>query len=746
MKNHSVFNKLFIVGALLFLVAASLSCSFISDDIGRHATYLFSDENFSEMRVRPKTDYRSSDEYYSFLNLGERIWHDSVWMRYEIVSSEIPRSLILWFDSHWSEEAEIYLERAHSIESLGSIGTKTQFSWSRSIFRSTSHYELILAPGETAVVYGHFKSAFVYRPPMRLIALQDYELFLLWRIFALAILVGGLGSLVIYHVIIVIFTGQRQLIVYCLYHACLIPVMFFQNGGNLVFPALFNQQTALYCFGFFINISLALFLSFAQILHRFSANVGNPAQSTLSRRSHWYRLVNGLQYAVIVFSISGLFLSPRSYLLLSVAVCLLAMVLMILILDRMAHHPHSRDLQVIYAVAIIAIFLYLAPQINLLHTNFLSDHALTLGMLWESIFIAKLLGHEIKAVESARLKISETLFGDKAVVATTHSHQTVNWIESDVAILAIDIVGFSRLAMLLSPRRSFNYLRHFNQSTSAYLAKYGGLIDRALGDGVVAIFDHQGDPASSVERALIAAKTIQRHMIGNMLHPIKRFQRPMLFRIGLHFGNVGIVNLGARQRLDYSLVGPNVELAKSYEKSCNPGMILLSEAAKARLSLHDDDHQILNPVMMNLMADGSKGMFGYEYNPHARYRNRYNLALARFSRSLGYFRTDPRIAGSGIFLKTTMAKFSVVNLSLGGYAVKSDVCVGTGVRLTAQFEMHDSYAYIMEALRTALLDEIEVEVRWASFEDTNVISGLQIVGMNEGQKGFLLALLLRVVS
>jgi class 3 adenylate cyclase len=123
---------------------------------------------------------------------------------------------------------------------------------------------------------------------------------------------------------------------------------------------------------------------------------------------------------------------------------------------------------------------------------------------------------------------------------------------------------------------------------------FGGEVLKFMGDGVLAIFPMSGTPKEACEAALRAATAIRAGMAH--LDATRTSQGlPLLpFGVALHFGDMLWGNIGAADRLDFTAIGPAVNLVSRLEGLCKPlGRNILvsgsvaSETAMPLLSLGD---------------------------------------------------------------------------------------------------------------------------------------------------------------
>jgi class 3 adenylate cyclase len=94
-----------------------------------------------------------------------------------------------------------------------------------------------------------------------------------------------------------------------------------------------------------------------------------------------------------------------------------------------------------------------------------------------------------------------------------------------------------------------------------------------MGDSVMAIFRNPAD-------AIYAALDMQHHSADINGLRSRAGQDPLQLRIGIHWGEVVIGNVGTAERLDWTAIGDVVNTASRIEKNCAPGSILISKTMR----------------------------------------------------------------------------------------------------------------------------------------------------------------------
>src|SRR4029077_15290555 len=116
---------------------------------------------------------------------------------------------------------------------------------------------------------------------------------------------------------------------------------------------------------------------------------------------------------------------------------------------------------------------------------------------------------------------------------------------------------------------------------------FGGEVLKFIGDGVLAIFPVIGDDAAGACEAALRAVAAARAGMAH-LDAVRRAQAlpPLPFGVALHLGEILWGNIGAAGRLDFTAIGPAVNLVSRLEGLCRPlsRSVLISGAVAAEIS------------------------------------------------------------------------------------------------------------------------------------------------------------------
>ena len=142
-----------------------------------------------------------------------------------------------------------------------------------------------------------------------------------------------------------------------------------------------------------------------------------------------------------------------------------------------------------------------------------------------------------------------------------------------------DIKGFTEITDRLEPEVLSSLLNSYLNEMSQIALKHGGTIDKFVGDAILIFF---GDPETRGEKedakacALMALEMRERMKHLRKIWEDQGISNPLEIRIGINTGFCNVGNFGSEDRLDYTIIGGEVNLASRLESNADPGQILIS--------------------------------------------------------------------------------------------------------------------------------------------------------------------------
>jgi class 3 adenylate cyclase len=142
-----------------------------------------------------------------------------------------------------------------------------------------------------------------------------------------------------------------------------------------------------------------------------------------------------------------------------------------------------------------------------------------------------------------------------------------------------DIRGFTELSEELEAEALTELLNNYLNEMSKIALKFGGTIDKFIGDSVMVFF---GDPKTQGAKkdavaAVSMAIAMRKHMkVLRQQWRARGIVKPLEIRMGLNTGFCTVGNFGADTRMDYTIIGREVNMASRLESASEAGEILIS--------------------------------------------------------------------------------------------------------------------------------------------------------------------------
>jgi adenylate cyclase len=157
--------------------------------------------------------------------------------------------------------------------------------------------------------------------------------------------------------------------------------------------------------------------------------------------------------------------------------------------------------------------------------------------------------------------------------------------QREVTVMFTDIVGFTAASEQMGAEETAALLNTHFAVLGACIEAQGGTIDKYIGDAVMAFWGAPDEQPDHAARACRAALAIRAAMEAANEHSEALGKTALALRIGVHSGPVIVGNIGAPQRMNYTIVGDNVnisqrleELGRTLPDPASPVTIIVSQA------------------------------------------------------------------------------------------------------------------------------------------------------------------------
>ncbi|MDI6689897.1 MAG: tetratricopeptide repeat protein [Actinomycetota bacterium] len=146
----------------------------------------------------------------------------------------------------------------------------------------------------------------------------------------------------------------------------------------------------------------------------------------------------------------------------------------------------------------------------------------------------------------------------------------------EVTVLFADIRGFTSLSEDLAPERVRSVLNTYLAFLTEIIFQYGGTLDKYIGDAIMAFFNAPKEQKDHALRAVEVAVEMQREI---KLFQAKATDLPAVsYGIGINTGEVVVGHIGSGKRLDFTVIGDNVNIASRLCSVAGKGQILISSS------------------------------------------------------------------------------------------------------------------------------------------------------------------------
>jgi adenylate cyclase len=147
---------------------------------------------------------------------------------------------------------------------------------------------------------------------------------------------------------------------------------------------------------------------------------------------------------------------------------------------------------------------------------------------------------------------------------------------SCITALFSDIRGFTSMSEQLRPEVVVQILNEYFADMTPIVFAHDGLLDKFMGDGLMALFGVPYACEEAAANAVKAAVQMQQRMNTVNEELTAKGLSKISIGIGINTGTATVGYIGSRERTDYTAIGDTVNLAARLEKRAEPGQIIIS--------------------------------------------------------------------------------------------------------------------------------------------------------------------------
>lgn len=193
------------------------------------------------------------------------------------------------------------------------------------------------------------------------------------------------------------------------------------------------------------------------------------------------------------------------------------------------------------------------------------------------------------------------------IAKTGNYHIKLGGENRDIAVLFVDIRGFTPMSESLEPEQVVDILNSYLNLTTNAIFSNGGTLDKFIGDATMAVFNAPFDLDDYVYKAVKTAWDIV--CGGNAIESkfLEKYGKSVAFGVGVNCGPAVVGNIGCDFRMDYTAIGDTVNTAARLESNAKRGQVLISEIVYEQVK----DRVSVEPIGEIPLKGKSKGVFVY---------------------------------------------------------------------------------------------------------------------------------------
>ncbi len=153
---------------------------------------------------------------------------------------------------------------------------------------------------------------------------------------------------------------------------------------------------------------------------------------------------------------------------------------------------------------------------------------------------------------------------------------TLGGARREVVVLFADVVGFTKLSETLPPETVVALLNELFTVETEVIHRHKGMVDKFIGDAVMAVWGLPEASPHDVDRALECAQQIREWVEAAQRKWREKYGLTVQIAVGVHVGQAIAGNIGSPKRLEYTVIGDTVNMAARLESQASAGQIIVS--------------------------------------------------------------------------------------------------------------------------------------------------------------------------
>ena len=236
-------------------------------------------------------------------------------------------------------------------------------------------------------------------------------------------------------------------------------------------------------------------------------------------------------------------------------------------------------------------------------------HVLWVPLAVTVLFIGSVAANYIRAQKEKR-RVTDTFgrYVDPAILKELliqgGSAEDLGGKMFDIAVLFVDIRGFTTMSEALPPTTIVEILNRYLTLTTECIMRYHGTLDKFVGDCTMAFWNAPLPQEDAVYLACCAAMDMVEgsKALGEELEA--KYGRTVSFGVGVHVGPAVVGNIGAPRRMDYTAIGDTVNTSARLEANAPGGKVLISRAVADELGDRAETTSLGGSIKLKGKAEG----------------------------------------------------------------------------------------------------------------------------------------------
>ena len=184
----------------------------------------------------------------------------------------------------------------------------------------------------------------------------------------------------------------------------------------------------------------------------------------------------------------------------------------------------------------------------------------------------------------------------------------------DITVFFADIRDFTSHSSRMTPEKTVEVLNDYFTLITEIVSEFGGTIDKFIGDAVMGVFGSPVKTSNHLEQGVKAVVAIKEAV--SLMNSSREQAGLLPFRIGvgLETGNVIVGNMGSSVRMEYTAVGPAVNIASRLSDIAGPDEIIISaelyKLVSGNLEVGDQQAIMIKGIEGQVQVYGILGLKG----------------------------------------------------------------------------------------------------------------------------------------